>query len=78
MVGATNRLPGDSGAAYVFDITPPSGCAADINDDGVADSRDVLAFLNAWSGGDNEADWNGDGVVNTQDVLAFLNDWTAC
>ena len=60
------------------DITPPGSCVADINGDGVVDSRDVLAFLNAWSQGDSEADWNGDGVVNTQDLLAFLNDWTAC
>lgn len=54
-----------------------SGCVADFNDDGVVDTRDVLAFLNAWTAGDNRADINGDGVIDTRDVLAFLNLWTA-
>lgn len=51
-------------------------CPGDLNGDGATDTRDVLAFLNAWAAGDSEADYNGDGVVNTIDVLAFLNAWT--
>ncbi len=55
----------------------PASCAGDFNNDGVVDTRDVLAFLNAWAAGDPEADANGDGVIDTRDVLAFLNLWTA-
>ncbi|HZW08561.1 MAG TPA: hypothetical protein VFF69_01540 [Phycisphaerales bacterium] len=29
----------------------PAGCGADYNGDGVVDTRDVIAFLNAWTGG---------------------------
>jgi uncharacterized membrane protein len=29
----------------------PAGCHADFNGDGVVDTRDVIAFLNAWTGG---------------------------
>ncbi len=50
-------------------------CVADFNNDGEANTQDVLAFLNAWVMGDPSADINGDGNVNTQDVLAFLNLW---
>jgi len=38
-----------SGSAYVFDLH--CGCAADFNGDGVVDTRDVIAFLNAWAEG---------------------------
>ena len=50
-------------------------CAADFDGDGSATTRDVLAFLNAWTAGNPLADVNGDGVVDTQDVLVFLNLW---
>jgi hypothetical protein len=53
------------------------GCPADFNADGSVNTLDVLAFLNAWAGGDGSADINGDGSVNTLDVIAFLNLWTA-
>lgn len=49
----------------------------DFNGDGQIDTRDVIAFLGAWSAGEGGADFNVDGVVNTQDVIAFLNAWTA-
>ena len=52
-------------------------CAADFNGDGSVNTLDVLAFLNAWVGGDQSADFNGDGTINTLDVLAFLNAWAA-
>lgn len=55
----------------------PAPCAADFDGDGMVDTRDVLAFLNAWTAGDLDADANGDGVIDTRDVLVFLNLWTA-
>jgi hypothetical protein len=53
------------------------GCVADFNGDGLANTLDVLAFLNAWGSGDPRGDFNGDGSINTLDVLAFLNAWSA-
>ncbi|VAX39003.1 hypothetical protein MNBD_PLANCTO03-1132 [hydrothermal vent metagenome] len=52
-----------------------AGCIADFNGDGVVDTLDLLAFLNAWTAGSPEADVNDDGEINTLDVLAFLNAW---
>ncbi len=52
-------------------------CPADYNGDDVVDTRDVLAFLNDWSAGNNGADWNSDGVIDTRDVLAFLNEFNS-
>ena len=56
---------------------PAAPCPADLNGDGVVNTLDVLAFLNAWSAGSDTADWNHDGQVNTLDVLGYLNDWNA-
>ena len=53
------------------------GCPGDFNGDGVVNTLDVLAFLNAWTSGDGSADFNGDGNIDTRDVLAFLNAWSA-
>lgn len=61
--------------AIPFEIGP--SCAADFNGDGVVDTRDVMAFLNAWVAKDPAADFNGDGFVDSLDVLAFLNAWNA-
>lgn len=58
-------------------LVPGQDCRADFNNDGVANSLDVLAFLNAWAAGDPRADYNGDGDINTLDVLTFLNVWAA-
>ena len=55
----------------------PPLCRADINGDGVVDTRDVLQYLGAWVLQDPSADWNRDGTINTIDFLAFLNDWAA-
>lgn len=57
--------------------TGDPGCPADFNSDGTVNTLDVLAFLNAWSSGEDSADFNGDGSINTLDVLAFLNAWSA-
>jgi hypothetical protein len=55
------------------------GCYADFNRDGVVDTRDVLAFLNAWASMDSESDCDRNGVIDTRDVLCFLNAWnTGC
>ncbi|HZW09791.1 MAG TPA: choice-of-anchor tandem repeat NxxGxxAF-containing protein [Phycisphaerales bacterium] len=65
----------NDGRALVMVATP--ACAADFNGDGVVDTRDVLAFLNAWNADDAASDCNGDAVIDTRDVLCFLNLWNA-
>jgi hypothetical protein len=65
-----------AGAAYVF-TGAGSACEADFNGDGAVDTRDVVAFLNAWAAGEDSADFNGDGMVDTRDVIGFLNGWAA-
>ncbi|MCC7389311.1 MAG: immunoglobulin domain-containing protein [Phycisphaerales bacterium] len=74
---------------YTLAVTNPCGaaesdsaivsvvCTADMNADGVIDTRDVLQFLLHYASGDGIADYNHDGTVNTLDFLAFLNDWAA-
>lgn len=73
---AALRPNGDGpSSAYMFDLRC-ADCRIDINNDGSVDTRDFLAFLNAWSSGDPLADWNSDGVINSLDFIAYLNDWT--
>lgn len=61
-----------AGAAYVF-----STCFPDLTGDGVADTRDVIAYLRFWAQQDPYADWDRDGVVDADDLGLFLNDWVA-
>lgn len=68
-------LCNDPGYAFCIDPAPP--CFADFNGDGLVDTRDVLAFLNAWSSGNLAADMDYNLDTDTRDVLAFLNIWTA-
>ena len=62
----------------VFVLPPPPPCRADVNEDGVVDTRDYLEFLNLYNTRDPYADWNHDGLINTLDFIAFQNDWTNC
>jgi outer membrane protein assembly factor BamB len=64
----------DPGGAYLFSLLP---CRADLNDNGVTDTLDMLAFLNLWNAADPVADWNDDGSIDTADVQAYLNAWHA-
>jgi hypothetical protein len=54
-----------------------SDCFADFNDDDVVDTRDVIAFLNAWNAQDSSSDCDQNGVIDTRDVICFLNLWNA-
>lgn len=50
-------------------------CPGDFNHDGVRDTRDVVAFLNAWSAHNQSADCDQNNTINTRDVTCFLNLW---
>lgn len=56
-----------------------AGCPPDMNEDGLVDTRDVVLFLNLWTGEDPKADFDDNGVIDTRDVIAFLSAWaTGC
>jgi hypothetical protein len=46
--------------------------------DGVIDSNDLLACINAWGTDDQQTDVDGDGVVGVGDLLLQLKQWGAC
>ena len=58
-------------------VTIANTCIADFNGDGIVNTQDFLAFLNAWSSGNTSADIDGNGTVNTLDFIMFLNLWNA-
>jgi hypothetical protein len=53
------------------------GCVADFNGDGTANVQDFLAYLQAFSAGEDRADINDDGVINVQDFLSYLQAFAA-
>lgn len=57
----------DSGAVYVYNL-----CAPDLNNDGVLENGDIIAFVDLFLSGDLVADLTGDGVVDSGDIGAFL------
>jgi len=65
------------GTATLVAVGDVPECAADFNGDGVVDTRDVLAFLNAWTAQEPSSDCDTNGAIDTRDVLCFLNAWTA-
>ena len=84
------QAPHEYGAIYLVGVfgevssVPSAGiarwgceaCVADFNGDGVVDTRDFIAFLNAWAHQESGADIDGNGVIDTRDVSAFLNVWS--
>lgn len=53
----------------------PYGPLGDFNDDGVVNTQDFVAFLNAWAAGQTRGDFNLDQTIDTIDFIAFLNAW---
>jgi len=51
---------------------------ADYDENGVVDTRDMIAFLDDWAVQDPDADMNHDSVVDTFDFHVFLNLWKVC
>jgi hypothetical protein len=52
-------------------------CAADLNDSGLVDVFDLLAYLDLWFTGDAAADIDGAAGVDVFDLLAYLDTWFA-
>jgi len=55
-----------------------SPCPADLNGDGVVNSADLSALLNAWGTTGPTGDLNNDSAVNSADLSILLNGWGAC
>lgn len=62
---------------WSFMIEGEAACSADFNGDSVVDTRDVIAFLNAWNADDAAADCDENGEIDTRDVICYLNLWNA-
>jgi len=63
-----------NGTIGTFVATPSTPvCAADLNNDGLANFFDVAAFINAFGAQDLIADFTGDGEFNFFDVSDFLS-----
>ena len=77
LIGNAAIVSGAPRALEIVDIGDCPRCPADFNADGFVDSRDIIAFLNAWAAGGSGGDFNGDGETNDADVTAYLFDWTA-
>ncbi|HZW09742.1 MAG TPA: M12 family metallo-peptidase [Phycisphaerales bacterium] len=54
-----------------------AGCRADYDGNGLADTRDVIAYLDDWVSKRPGADTNGDVVIDIRDFIAFLNAWAS-
>ncbi len=52
-------------------------CPADVNNDTILNTSDVVHFINLWIDADSAADWNADLGIDSNDFIGFLNDWTA-
>jgi len=68
-------LGGDPFRAFL--LTPTTGCAPDLTDDGVLDFFDISAFLVAFGAQDPVADFTGDGSFDFFDISAFLSAFIA-
>jgi hypothetical protein len=53
----------------------PNPCPVDINDDGLVNILDVVAFISLWNTGGPAGDFNSDGTVNILDVVAYITVW---
>ena len=52
-------------------------CRADLNEDGIINTHDLITFLNMWVDKQWGTDYNTDGQINTNDMIAYINDWVA-
>jgi hypothetical protein len=81
-IGQHDAGPANSGGSFqltggFWAVAAGADCSADFNGDGAVDSRDVIAFLNAWSARESSADCDANGLIDSRDVICFLNAWSA-
>jgi hypothetical protein len=73
--------PGGIGGGYVPVIDWWEFRPTDTNRDGLVNSTDISAFMDAWmlhiEDTEQPGDWNGDGAADSADFGAYLADWLA-
>ena len=62
----------------IYSILLATGCAADVNSDGVVDIDDLFDVLSHWGEGAGTYDVNDDGTVDIDDIFAVLAAWGPC
>ncbi len=67
-----DTLGPNTGAAYIFDITP---CFADVNDDNTVDLADLNIILGNFGSTTSNGDTNFDGVVDLADLNRVLSEF---
>lgn len=64
--------------ALVTFVDERSSCAGDVNQDGVLDVLDFIAFQRAWLAGKDIADCNDDGAFTVLDFVCFQQVFAGC
>ena len=68
-----------SGQRMAMQGSPPGGCPADFDENGIVDGADLALLLGAWS--TNDCTYNltgGSCVIDGADLTVFLGDWGPC
>lgn len=71
------QIEGLSVGLFRLDTVAPSGCKADINDDGLLDLADVVAFLEAFLAMDPIVDFDGNQLFDLADIVTFVDSFSA-
>lgn len=71
---------GEPNAPFRFNVVlEGNDCPADLDEDGVVGTGDLLLLLGAWGkNAGHPADFDDDGVVGTGDLLSLLGAWGPC
>lgn len=77
VVGCNNGFFGFDFDNFTYDTVRTGGCEPDLDDNGVLDLFDFLAFTNLFNASDLGADFDPDGVLDLFDFLAFTNAFNA-
>jgi len=76
-VRATNGAGNDTAIMYIG-VEEGVPCLADLNDDGVVSTNDLLIMIAWWGDPNPDIDIDGSGVVDTDDILLLLSGFGSC
>ncbi|GAB5497560.1 MAG: hypothetical protein Phyf2KO_26400 [Phycisphaerales bacterium] len=79
LVGARNDddFGNGTGSAYIFDLSCPITCPADVNNDGTLSPTDFTAWINAFNNNLTGCDQNTDGSCTPTDFTAWIANFNA-
>jgi hypothetical protein len=76
-VRADNAAGSDISIMYVG-VEQGVPCVADLNDDGVVATNDLLILLSWWGDSNPDIDIDGSGTVDAGDILLMISEFGAC